>query len=46
MKTFSYKDIFACLFSAHNTMNLSGYGQVCLITSVFNMGTFREILFP
>ena len=36
------KNIFACLFSVHNTISLSRHEQVCM----FNEATFREILLP
>ena len=37
------KNIFACLFSVHNTISLSRHEQVCLMRLFF---TFREILLP
>ena len=32
------KNIFACLFSVHNTMSLSRHEQVCLMRLRFEMG--------
>ena len=37
-----HKDIFACLFSIHNTISLSCHEQVCLS----GLRLFREILLP
>ena len=37
-----HKDIFACLFSIHNTITLSCHEQVCLR----RLFTFRKILLP
>ena len=36
IKDFIRKNIFACLFSVHNTISLSSHEQVCLISLCFD----------